>query len=68
MLTVTSRFGWFTCRVVHGGKSRSSCMMRSSKNLTLSAIEFGGKGTGWKTVKVPGFREGHSYKCTVANS
>ena len=47
-LITTSRFGWFKCRAAHGGKSRSSCMMWSSRNFNLSVIEFGGSGTGWK--------------------
>lgn len=68
VLTVTSRFGWFRWRAAHGGKSRSSCMMRSSKNLSLSAIEFGGNGTGRKTVRAPDLKKGHPHKCTVANS
>jgi hypothetical protein len=68
VLTPTSRFGWFRCRAAHGGKSRSSCMMRSSKNLSLSAIEFGGNGTGPKTVSALDLKKGRSCKYTVANS
>jgi hypothetical protein len=42
--------------------------MWSSRNFSLSAIEFGGSGTGWKFVRSSGLRESHPRECTVTDS
>ena len=56
-MTTTSRFGWFKCKVAHGGKFRSSWIMWSSMSFSLSVFEFGGSGTGQSFVRVSGLRE-----------
>ena len=42
-------------------------MMWPSRNFSLSVIEFGGSGTGWKFIRALGLGEDCSSECTVAD-